>query len=148
VADASGAGDPTTVTAAPLALDLHYLVTAHPAGGNSASGTTAATADQHRVLGWALQALAQQPVLDGAALQGSLADDPPIDVTLERSPFEDVVDVWSTFPDKPFEPSASCVLSPVLVDPTESESGQRVTERTIETTPVEPGDHVDTEVEP
>lgn len=144
VADAEGAGDPTKVTAAPLALDLHYLVTAYPSGGSSGSGTTAETVDQHHVLGWALQALAENSVLEDADLQGSLAGDPPIDVTLEHSPFENVVDVWSTFPDQPYEPSASYILSPVLVKPTESESGQRVNDRTIDTVPVDPNRRADT----
>lgn len=143
VAETAGPGDATTVTPAPLAVELHYLVTAHATGGTSASGTTAETADQHRVLGWAMQALAAHPVLDGSDLLGSLAGDPPVEVTLERSRLDDIVDVWSTFPDRPFEPSASYVLSPVLVEATESADGQRVTDRTIDTEPIEPGAHLD-----
>jgi hypothetical protein len=148
VADAPGDGDPTTVTPAPLALDLHYLLTAYPSGstgGGTGGGTTGDTWDQHRVLGWAMGTLADHPTLQGDDLAGSLADDPPIHVTPEVTRFEDVVDVWSTFTDRPYEPSIGYLLSPVLVDSTLGTSGRRVTEREFETLQVAPGERPDEE---
>ena len=143
VEDAPGDGDPTAVTPAPLALDLHYLLTAYPSGssgGGTGGGTTGDTWDQHRVLGWAVGTLADNPTLREDDLVGSLAGDPPIHVTPETTRFEEVVDVWSTFPDRPYQPSVGYVLSPVFVDSTLESVGHRVTEREFETVRIEPGE--------
>lgn len=146
VEDAPGDGDPTTVTPAPLALDLHYLLTAYPSGttgGGTGGGTTGDTWDQHRVLGWAMGTLADHPTLRDDDLVGSLAGDPPIHVTPEITRFEDVVDVWSTFADRPYEPTVGYVLSPVFVDSTLEASGRRVVEREFQTLRIEPGERPD-----
>jgi len=140
VADAPGDGDPTAVTPAPLALDLHYLLTAFPSGTGNGGGTTGDVWDQHRVLGWAMGALADHPILREDDLLGSLAGDPPIHVTPEVTRFDEVIDVWATFPDRPYQPSAGYVLSPVLVDSTLTSDGHRVTEREYETLRIEPGE--------
>jgi len=147
VVDAPGEGDPTAVTPSPLALDLHYLLTAYPSGstgGATGGGTTGDTWDQHRVLGWAMGTLADHPTLREDDLVGSLADDPPVHVTPEVTRFEDVVDVWSTFADRPYEPSVGYVLSPVLVDSTLESGGHRVTERAFDTVRIAPGEGPDT----
>ena len=136
-------GDPTTVTPVPLALDLHYLLTAYPSGGpggGTGGGTTGDTWDQHRVLGWAMGTLADHPTLRGEDLVGSLAGDPPVHVTPEVTRFEEMIDVWSTFPDLSYQPSAAYVLSPVLVDSALASSGRRVTDRRFETVRIEPGE--------
>ena len=147
VAEVAEDEDRTTVTPAPLALDLHYLLTAYPSGssgGGAGGGTTGDTWDQHRVLGWAVGTLSDHPVLQDDDLVGSLAGDPPIHVTPEITRFDEVIDVWSTFPDRPFQPSVGYVLSPVFVDSTLESEGRRVTEREFETVRIEPGERPET----
>lgn len=115
----------------PLALDLYYLLTAHPAGGSD--DQTGRSMDQHQVLGHAMQVLHDHAVLRGSALDESLANrGEEVRVTMnptDQSSFDQLLSVWNTFRDQPYQPSVSYLVSPVLIESTETRPAGRVLER-------------------
>lgn len=121
--------DPTTSRPAPLVLDLYYLLTAHPS--TSGSDGTAKTVEQHSVLGRAMQVLADNAVIRGSALQGSLAADEDLRVSIQPEPVDAVLNAWSTFPDEPYRPSVVYLVSPVAIESTREVATQRVVERDV-----------------
>lgn len=108
----------------PLALDLYYLLTAHPSTGGS--DETERSSEQHLVLGRAMQVLHDNAILRGSDLRGSLTDDaeedePEEEVRISVTPtdppaMDNLVSLWGTFPDQPFQPSLSYLVSPVRID--------------------------------
>lgn len=122
--DPTTAGDPPFHRPSPLALDLYYLLTAHPATGGG--DETERSGQQHLVLGRAMQVLHDNAILRGSELKDSLAYDPEegrpeeeVRITVEPtdSPaMDDLVNLWGTFPDQPFQPSLSYLVSPVRID--------------------------------
>jgi hypothetical protein len=109
----------------PLALDLRYLLTAYPS--QSGSEKTANTLDQQRVLGLAMQVLADNAILGPDELPESLADT-DLQVTLEEESVQAVTDVWTTFQNTPLQPSVTYQVSPVLIESTTEYDIERVTE--------------------
>lgn len=123
--------DVNRVSPAPLALDLYYLLTAYP----SESGTdeTTRTKEQHRVLGRAMQVLRDESVLRGSDLAGSLTEQRNLRVSrvsMNPESMDEVVNVWNTFQEKPFQPSISYLVGPVFIESTKEQEVDRVTERT------------------
>lgn len=130
-----------SVRPAPLALDLYYLLTAHPSVGTG--DETDRTRTQHLVLGRAVQVLAENAVLRATDLYPtSLAEDRELHLSVYPEPMEEVTSIWNTFPDKPFEPSVAYVVGPVLVDATGDEPVDRVeaVERRYRSYDLAPGD--------
>jgi hypothetical protein len=117
---------PDTRRNPPLALDLYYLLTAHPSGTGGGNGGVDRSAEQHVVLGRAMQVMHDNAVLDGSALRGTLAEEVRISPYPETT--NDVVGIWSTFADRPYRPSVAYLVSPVLIESTATESTQRVVE--------------------
>lgn len=118
----------------PLALDLYYLLTAHPSGGNS--DETAKTREQHAVLGRALQVMRENPVLRGSDLRGSLTDEDELRisrVSMNGQSMDELVSLWNTFGETSFQPSVSYLVSPVLIETTDEEPVRRVVERRVGT---------------
>lgn len=121
--------DPTVASGSPLVLDLHYLLTAHPS--NSGSDGTAKTKEQHSVLGRAMQVLGDNAIVRGSDLKGSLAGGEDLHLAIEPEPTDAVVNMWSTFPDEPFRPSVSYLVTPVVIESTREEPTGRVVEREV-----------------
>ena len=115
----------------PLALDLYYLLTAHPAGGGD--DPTGRSMDQHQVLGHAMQVFHDHAVLRGSALDESLATrDEEVRITMnptDQGSFDQLLSMWGTFQDRPYQPSVSYLVSPVLIESTETRPAGRVLER-------------------
>ncbi|WP_458210371.1 DUF4255 domain-containing protein [Haladaptatus sp. NG-SE-30] len=129
--------DPTNVNVAqsrnpPLALDLYYLLTAHPTTGGT--NETERTSEQHAVLGRAMQVLHDNTVLRGSELSGDLAGDPEQEVRItitstDQQSLDGMMNLWSTFPDQPFQPSLSYLVSPILIESTKVDDAPRVIEK-------------------
>lgn len=117
-------------TPSAITLDLYYLLTAHPSG--SGPDDTAITVEQHNVLGEAMQVLAEDGILEGTTLHGTLSGDPPLQVTIAPDQHDHVTNVWGTFSDTPFRPSVSYLVTPVVIEATDTETDQRVLERRLE----------------
>jgi hypothetical protein len=136
--DMGRASDPTVSQEPPLALDLYYLVTAYP-GGGSADGT-AATVEQQRVLGLAMQTFHDNAVLSDEQLSGSLDSDVDLQISLVSTSVDELTGLWSTVPDAAFQPSAVYHVGPVLIDSRQREEVTPVTDRetTVDRTPEYP----------
>ncbi|ELZ32528.1 hypothetical protein C474_06902 [Halogeometricum pallidum JCM 14848] len=113
-----------------LALDLHYLLTAHPSDGGS--DETARSLEQQRVLGRAVQVLADNSVVTGSNLRASLADDRELRVVFDSQSTNDAFEVWNTFTDVPFQPSVVCVVGPVFVESETAPEAQRVVSQQVD----------------
>jgi hypothetical protein len=118
--------DPTVSQDPPLALDLYYLVTAY--SGGTGDGT-AATVDQQRVLGLAMQTLHDNAVLSGEDLAGSLDPDLELQISLVNASVDELSGLWSTVPDAAFQPSAVYHVGPVLIDSRQRDEAVPVTDR-------------------
>lgn len=98
----------------PLALDLNYLLTAYPAGGNG--DLTPETFDQHRLLGLAIQTLNDISIIDGNEFGGDKFDR-DVSITLQTETTEEVMDIWfNAVGEKPYHLSAAYTVGPILVD--------------------------------
>lgn len=120
---------PDAVTRPPLALDLHYLLTVYRFGEEGSR-----TANQHRVLGRAVQAFADNAIIEGDDLAGSLADRWRLHVSMNSPTGEssdEVLSIWNTFHEAPYQPSISYLVTPVLVDSTDELPVDRVKEREV-----------------
>lgn len=120
--------DADTVKQSPLALDLYYLLTAHPSSGGG-NDETRKTRDQHRVLGHAMQVLHDNAILSGSDLKGNLPTEEELHVSVNPQAMNEVTNIWNTFNEIPFRPSVSYLVSPVLIESTQEEEIQRVIEK-------------------
>lgn len=114
----------------PLELDLHYLLTAHPSKGSG--DPTSTTKEQHSVLGRAMQVLHDTPVLRGSDLTGSLAGSQEFRVLQDPKPTDEILNIWNTFAEKPYQPSVSYLVTPITIESTRERTTARIRERTIE----------------
>lgn len=133
-AEPRATGAPTVSQEPPLALDLYYLVTAYPGGTDEG---TAATVDQQRALGVAMQTFHDNAVLSGEDLAGSLDPELELQVSLVNASIDELSSLWSTVPDAAFQPSAVYHVGPVLIDSRQREEVVPVTDRetTVDRTP-------------
>lgn len=122
--------DDDTYRDPPLALDLYYLLTAHPSAGGT-DGTDR-TAQQHRVLGLAMQVMRNNAVVGETDLRGSLADDRELRISPYPQSVDELTNIWATFQDAPFRPSVSYLVGPVLIDPLDTETIPPVVDPHIE----------------
>jgi hypothetical protein len=111
----------------PLALDLHYLLTAYPAGGNGE--LTPQTADQHRLLGLAVQTLNDNGIVDGQEF-GHAQFDKDVSITLQTDTTEEVMDIWfNAVGEKPYHLSIAYTVGPILIDSRDESTIPPVDER-------------------
>lgn len=118
----------------PLVLDLHYLLTVHPTGsgqGSQSGVSTAATSEQHELLGLAMQVLHDDSILRGETLPASLADG-ELQVSVEQQSMDELTNLWSTLQDQAFQPSVAYRVTPVVIDSTVERPVRRVEERTVD----------------
>lgn len=98
------------VDPAALVLDLRYRITVHPAHGTGDPSDT--TSARYDVLGHVMHALHQGATIDDPHLQGSLADGPPLRVTLDqqdRTPDHQALALET--------PVLHYLATPVIIDP-------------------------------
>ena len=83
--------DQNTQRRAAAQFTLRYLVTAH-----SKAPAQLRQADQHRIIGAAIQTLRDNPVLPQQYLSGSLAEEhAQIHLAVEKVPFEQLLKIWN-----------------------------------------------------
>ena len=88
-----------------LALDLHYMLTVGPRA-------QAGEAESLRVLGFALQALNDAPLLAGSQVGGQTAR-----LSLDPLGLDEMSRVWALFPAINYRTSVLYLASPVWIDP-------------------------------
>lgn len=110
----------------PLAVDLHYLLTAH-----STADLHTRTLDEHRVLGRVMQVLYDNSVLRSPYLEGTLSENnEELRVTAESLSTDQLTQLWQ-FGDNPYKLSLAYRVGPVLLESNRVKPGPRVLERNI-----------------
>ena len=96
-----------------LPLDLYYLVTV---------GTRLGTGEEPllRVLGYAIRALNDDPVITGEAVAQEL-----VRVSMEALTTEEISRIWALFPTVNYRTSVAYLVSPVWIDPARSPTPPR-----------------------
>lgn len=98
--------DPARLEFAPTVVDLNYLAVPYAQSRD----------DELKIAGRVIQALAAQPVLRGAVLQGSLAgSDEELRIAARSPTMDDLSRLWTTFPNKPYKLSLGYQVTPVKI---------------------------------
>lgn len=108
----------------PLALDLYYLLTAHPTDDEP---ETIDSYEQHRILGRAMQVLH-----DNRVLRGAQPSDDDLHLSIQPQSTDDLTGIWSTFANTPYQPSVAYLVTPVLIESEREDPVGRVAERRVE----------------
>ncbi len=109
---------------APLTLDLYYLLTAYPAAEPKPDEP-----DAEKLLGLAMRILYDNGVVTGTRMLGSLKREDELYITLNPITIEDMTRIWSVFPDKPFQPSVSYLVTPARIESAKADPVSRVIHR-------------------
>ena len=120
----------------PARYTLRYLVTAH-----SKAPSQLREADQHRILGAAMQAIRDNPVLPARYLTGSSAEEgAELHVMMEKTPLEQLLKIWNNT-SKEYKLSFVAMVTGVTIRSRIERRVSRVREITIDTTerPAPPG---------
>ena len=103
--------DQNTQKMRPSRYRLHYLVTAH-----SKAPAQLKEADQHRIIGAALQVLKDHPVIDGKYLTGSLAEqNAVIQLMIEKTNQDQLLKIWNNT-SAPYKLSFVLALNGIEID--------------------------------
>ena len=112
----------------PARYTLRYLVTAH-----SKAPAQMKEADQHRIVGAALQVLRDNPVIPARYLSGSLAEEAAeLHVMVEKTPLEQLLKIWNNNA-KDYKLSFVVMLTGVTVRSKRERRVPRVREIAIDT---------------
>lgn len=122
---------PTQLQYPSLPLDLHYLLTAF--ASTQIPERTERTLEEHRILGRAMRIFHDNAIVDGSVLQGNLAGtSEELRIILNTISLEDLTRIWGVFPNRPYRPSISYMVTPVTIDSTRITEAKRVVLRDLE----------------
>lgn len=117
----------------PAQYVLRYLVTAH-----SKAPAQLKEADQHRMIGAAMQALRDNPVIPARYLSGSMKEEGSVlHVLIEKTPMEQLLKIWNNN-SKEYKLSFVVMVSGVTISSRRERKVARVTEVTMELEQSEP----------
>ena len=120
--------DSATERMRPAQYILHFLMTAH-----SKAPAQMKEADQYRIMGAAVQALRDNPVIPQRFLSGSLAsENTRLHVSLDRVPMEQLLKIWNNT-SKEYKLSNVVTVTGVSIDSRRERRAARVTEVIIGT---------------
>ena len=118
--------DSETEKMRPAQYILHFLMTPH-----SKAPQQMREADQYRILGAAVQALRDNPVIPQANLSGSLAaENAQIHIQIERMSMEQLLKIWNNTT-KDYKASVALSLTGVSIESKRTRRVSRVTEVVI-----------------
>lgn len=113
----------------PLILDLFYMLTAY----SPIDDPTEQTIEEHKILGMAMRIFYDNAILRGSALQGSMAGtDSELHIVLAKISMENTAQMWNSFHDKSYKPSAFYQVTPVAIDSLRYHDIHRVVEKDIQ----------------
>ena len=120
--------DSNTERIRPAQFILHFLMTAH-----SKAPAQVKEADQYRIMGAAIQALRDNPVIPRKYLSGSLAsENAQIHISIERMSMEQLLKIWNNT-SKDYKLSNVITLTGVTIESKRERRVHRVTEVVIGT---------------
>jgi hypothetical protein len=105
IVPAASSNTPPTIYQRSLPLDLYYLLTVSTKGAADELGDLA-------LLGQAMQALNEMPVVAGSAMRNE-----PARVSLDPVGSEEMSRIWALFPTVNYRTSVVYLVSPVWIDP-------------------------------
>ncbi len=108
-------GDPDRIYTNALPLDLHYILTVGPRAD-------AGEPESLRILGYAMQALNDSPLLVGSQVAGET-----VRLSLDMVNAEEMGRVWSLFPTVNYRTSVLYLASPVWIDPAQAPAAAAAT---------------------
>lgn len=112
----------------PAQFALRYLVTAH-----SKAPVQLREADQHRIVGAAVQALRDNPVIPQKYLTGSMAEEgAQLRVMVEKTPIEQLLKIWNNT-SKEYKLSFVVLLTGITIRSRRERRVSRVTDVAIDT---------------
>ncbi len=112
----------------PAQFILHYLMTPH-----SKAPAQMKEADQHRIMGAAIQTLRDNPVIPQRCLSGSLAAErAQLHVSIDRVQLDQLIKIWNNT-SKEYKLSVVVTVTGVTIDSTRERRAPRVTEVVIGT---------------
>ena len=118
----------------PARYALRYLITAH-----SKAPSQLKEADQHRILGAALQTIRDNPVIPARYLTGSTAEEgAELHINVERTPLEQMLKIWNNN-SKDYKLSFVVSVTGVTIRSRRERRIARVTEVSIDTQQRRPG---------
>ncbi len=110
----------------PAQFVLHYLMTPH-----SKAPAQVKEADQHRIMGAAIQTLRDNPVIPQRYLGGSLAAErAELHVSIDRTQFDQIIKIWNNN-SKDYKMSVVVTVTGVTIDSKRERRAPRVTEVVI-----------------
>ncbi|KEO82554.1 DUF4255 domain-containing protein [Tumebacillus flagellatus] len=109
--------------APPMALDLHFLLTAH-----SGADLQTRALDEHRILGRAIQVLYDNQTVRGSWLQGALGDSDEEFRLVLMEPLS-LHTAITLFPNLPYKLSFNFIAGPIYLDSGRHKQVQRVLDR-------------------
>lgn len=119
--------DQNTQRRRPAQFTLRYLVTAH-----SKAPAQLKQADQHRMIGAALQTIRDNPVIPQRYLSGSLADEQAqLHLAIEKVPLEQLLKIWNNT-SKEYKLSFVVMLTGVTIASRSERRITRVTDVSID----------------
>ncbi len=120
--------DSTTERFRPAQYTLHFLMTPH-----SKAPAQVKEADQYRIMGAALQALRDNPVIPQRLLTGSLAaEKAQVHISLDKMPMEQLLKIWNNT-SKDYKLSVVVSVTGVTIESRRERRVSRVTEVVIGT---------------
>lgn len=114
----------------PVSLTVRYLVTPYGVDGDDETDDDRADPfERQRRLGTAIQIFNDNRRIEPADAPAPLYQDEPLTISIVDEPLEDLLSLWSQYPDAVYQPSATVEVSPVLVQSLNQEEFTRVEER-------------------
>jgi len=118
-----------TLQVPPMALDLHFLMTAH-----SGASPQQRTIDEHLIMGRAIQVLYDNSLIQGSILQGSLGDNNE-EFQIVMLDQLSVHNLGLLFPNKTYKLSFNFIAGPIYLDSTRNQQTARTVTPQTNVTP-------------
>ncbi|MBZ6494859.1 DUF4255 domain-containing protein [Natrinema longum] len=115
----------------PLALSVRYLVTTYAVddGGEDDDEGQTDPVERQLLLGAVLQLFHDNSRIDPGDAPAPLLQEQPLSISITDEPLEELLSLWSQFPDATHQPSATIEVSPVVIQSLNEEEFVRVEER-------------------
>ncbi|NGM70799.1 DUF4255 domain-containing protein [Natronolimnobius sp. AArcel1] len=120
----------TTRQDPPLSLSIRYLVV--PRAGeneNDDAETQMSSIERQRLLGAALQIFHDTSRLEPDEVPVPLIQDEPLTISITDEPFDDVLSLWSQYPDIDWRLAATIEVRPAMIQSLNEETFTRVEDR-------------------